>query len=113
MNSSAHENDKVILELMHVNMLQNVEPMHISATGPDEAAKSVNIIIPTLSWMPWKTIRLICCRGIGVDVPVGRHERAHEVELSLLRGKLQRSPLMDHAGYAREFTEALEGLITA
>ena len=30
-----------------------------------------------------------------------------------LRGRLQRSPLMDHAGYAREFTEALEGLITA
>ena len=30
-----------------------------------------------------------------------------------LRGRLRRSPLMDHAGYAREFTEALEGLITA
>ena len=30
-----------------------------------------------------------------------------------LRGRLQRSPLMDHAGYARELTEALEGLITA
>lgn len=30
-----------------------------------------------------------------------------------LRGRLQRSPLMDHAAYAREFTEALEGLITA
>ena len=30
-----------------------------------------------------------------------------------LRGRLRRSPLMDHAGYARELTEALEGLVTA
>jgi predicted O-linked N-acetylglucosamine transferase (SPINDLY family) len=30
-----------------------------------------------------------------------------------LRGKLQRSPLMDHAGYARELTEALERIVTA
>ena len=30
-----------------------------------------------------------------------------------LRGRLRRSPLMDHAGYARELTEALEGLVMA
>ena len=30
-----------------------------------------------------------------------------------LRGRLQRSPLMDHAEYARELTEALEGIVTA
>ncbi len=30
-----------------------------------------------------------------------------------LRGRLQRSPLMDHAGYARNFAEALEGIVTA
>jgi hypothetical protein len=30
-----------------------------------------------------------------------------------LRLRLRRSPLMDHAGYARELTEALEGLVTA
>ena len=30
-----------------------------------------------------------------------------------LRGRLRRSPLMDHAGYAQDFTEALEGIVTA
>ena len=30
-----------------------------------------------------------------------------------LRGRLRRSPLMDHAWYARDLTEAFEGLVTA
>ena len=30
-----------------------------------------------------------------------------------LRGRRRRSPLMDHAGYAQDLTEALEGLVTA
>jgi len=30
-----------------------------------------------------------------------------------LRGRLRCSPLMDHAGYARDFTEAFEACVTA
>ena len=49
---------------------------------------------------------------VNLNVEISEAVEAYGRALELW-SRLRRSPLMDHAGYARELTEALEGLVTA
>ncbi len=49
---------------------------------------------------------------VNLNVEISEAVEAYGRALELW-SRLRRSPLMDRAGYARELTEALEGLVTA
>ena len=57
------------------------------------------------------TVRVVSSE-VNLNVETSEAVEAYGRALEL-RGSLGRSPLIDHAGYARELTEALEGLVTA